>query len=362
MSSRVSLQHFVSTTEPTGVTVGDEWYNSSTGILYKRIASSLGVQWVNISGSDYFALPVGTSTQRPINPLNGFMRFNTSTGSGEIYNSSSGQWLTFGIIPNLNVEYLVIGGGGSGGTSGASANESGGGAGGGFLTGNITASTLTPYAVTVGAGGNASNGSDSIFSSTTSAGGGRGASNGSTGFNGASGGGGTHSGTAGGKGIYPGSSYISATRQGYDGGNGASSAGGGGGGAGAAGSNASTSAGGAGGVGLQSSISGTSTYYAGGGGGGAPTPGTGTVSTGGGGNGINGTVGNPGTPNTGGGGGGIVSGSIINGGNGGSGIVILKYLSSYTATFSGGLTSSTVTSGVNKISTITNGTGTVTFS
>jgi hypothetical protein len=30
--------------------VGDEWYNPSTGILYKRIASSLGVQWVNISG------------------------------------------------------------------------------------------------------------------------------------------------------------------------------------------------------------------------------------------------------------------------------------------------------------------------
>jgi hypothetical protein len=50
MSSRVSLQHFVSTTEPIGVTVGDEWYNPSTGILYKRIASSLGVQWVNISG------------------------------------------------------------------------------------------------------------------------------------------------------------------------------------------------------------------------------------------------------------------------------------------------------------------------
>jgi hypothetical protein len=50
MSTRVALQHFVSTTEPTAVTVGDEWYNPATGILYKRIASSLGVQWVNISG------------------------------------------------------------------------------------------------------------------------------------------------------------------------------------------------------------------------------------------------------------------------------------------------------------------------
>jgi hypothetical protein len=50
MSSRVTLQHFVSTTEPTAVTVGDEWYNPATGVLFKRIASSLGVQWVNISG------------------------------------------------------------------------------------------------------------------------------------------------------------------------------------------------------------------------------------------------------------------------------------------------------------------------
>jgi len=50
MSTRVTLQHFVSTTEPTAVTVGDEWYNPATGVLFKRIASTTGVQWVNISG------------------------------------------------------------------------------------------------------------------------------------------------------------------------------------------------------------------------------------------------------------------------------------------------------------------------
>lgn len=41
------------------------------------------------------------------------------------------------------------------------------------------------------------------------------------------------------------------------------------------------------------------------------------------------------------------------GGNGGSGVVILKYPDVYTATFSGGVTQSTTTSGGYKISTIT---------
>jgi hypothetical protein len=41
------------------------------------------------------------------------------------------------------------------------------------------------------------------------------------------------------------------------------------------------------------------------------------------------------------------------GANGGSGIAILKYPNSYTATFSGGVTQSTTTSGSFKISTIT---------
>ena len=42
-----------------------------------------------------------------------------------------------------------------------------------------------------------------------------------------------------------------------------------------------------------------------------------------------------------------------NGGNGGSGIIILKYPDTLTATFSGGVTQSTSTSGGFKISSIT---------
>jgi hypothetical protein len=47
------------------------------------------------------------------------------------------------------------------------------------------------------------------------------------------------------------------------------------------------------------------------------------------------------------------------GGNGGSGVVILKFIG--TATVSGGLTSSTTTSGAYTVLTLTGGTGTITF-
>jgi hypothetical protein len=81
----------------------------------------------------------------------------------------------------------------------------------------------------------------------------------------------------------------------------------------------------------------------------------GTAGTGGTGGGANGktadAAGNNATANT-GGGGGAASGSNT-GGNGGSGVVILKYPSNYTATFSGGVTQTTTTSGNHKISTIT---------
>jgi hypothetical protein len=49
-------------------------------------------------------------------------------------------------------------------------------------------------------------------------------------------------------------------------------------------------------------------------------------------------------------------------GNGGSGVILLKYLSSYTATFSAGLTANTPAPVAGyKVSTVTAGTGTVTF-
>ena len=71
-----------------------------------------------------------------------------------------------------------------------------------------------------------------------------------------------------------------------------------------------------------------------------------------------GTAGTAGTVNTGAGGGG---GGFLNvspftsrgGGAGGSGVIILRYRSVYTATFSGGVTQTTSTIGSEKISIVT---------
>ena len=108
--------------------------------------------------------------------------------------------------------------------------------------------------------------------------------------------------------------------------------------------------------GLSSAITGTSVTRAGGGGG-AQSGFAGAGGTGGGGTG--GTPPTAGAVNTGGGGGGRRTAGI--GGAGGSGIVILRYPKEYTITVGDGLTSSTSTDGLNKVTSFTAGTDTITF-
>ena len=83
-----------------------------------------------INDTGYLGLPVGTTAQRPGSPTNGYMRYNTTTGFGEVYNATAAQWLQFGTAPSLSVEYLVVAGGGGGG-----GRVGGGGGAGGLLTG-----------------------------------------------------------------------------------------------------------------------------------------------------------------------------------------------------------------------------------
>jgi hypothetical protein len=266
-----------------------------------------------------------------------------------------------------SVEYLVVAGGGGGGGHGG-----GGGGAGGFRTGTLTGlSKATNYTVTVGGGGaggnnaNGTQGSSSVFSTITSAGGGYGGGNIPTpnagGSGGSGGGGGGDGSPAGGSGNTPSTSPS----QGNNGGAGSQPNynTGGGGGAGAVGGTGSSPNAGNGGNGTASSITGSSVTYAGGGGGSSqnpPTANQGTGGTGGGGAGVYGNPSNAGTANTGGGGGGIHAGPPAPGGTGGSGIVILKYLNSVTLTNpGGGLTLSTTTSGSDKITSVTAGTGNV---
>ena len=239
----------------------------------------------------------------------------------------------------VSADYLVIAGGGGG-------NNAGGGGAGGYLTGSsLTLNTTTGYAVTVGAGGTSGVvGSDSVFLTITSDGGGNAGVYTAAGGNGGSGGGGT-----------AGVGGTATAGQGNNGGTGFAAAwagAGGGGGAGAVGANGSVTGAspsrvdGAGGAGLSSSITGSAVTRAGGGGGGSSTYGTaGAGGSGGGGAGTTGagTTGGAGTANTGGGGGGGRPG-----GTGGSGVVIISY--SGVQKFSGG----TITaSGSNTIHTFT---------
>jgi hypothetical protein len=309
-------------------------YTGSVGVGYAGSAGTGGAS-TPLAVSDqantsigFFAISRGTTAQRPASPADGYIRFNTTTGYGEIYNSTSSQWLTFGTAPTLSVEYLLVGGG-AGATGGTNnVNFGAGGAGGVLRTSTASFSVNTLYTVTVGGGGTGiasgtpSPGTTSTFSSLTATGGNGAASNSTTGGANADYAGGSPSGTYGA-----------------------------GGGAGAGGAGVASNGGG---PGASSSISGTLTYYGGGGGGKSGS----NDGLGGSGGGANAT--NSANANTGGGAGGTSSGGAFT--NGGSGIIILKYLATYTATFSGGLTTSTPAA-VNgyKISTVTAGTGTVTF-
>ena len=269
---------------------------------------------------------------------------------------------------NNVVDYFVVaGGGGSGGGS----NDGGGGGGaGGFRLSNdhcmpapltsplanpsgVTVSAQ-PYPITVGGGGagassylGGAKGSDSVFDSITSAGGGvnspaaGGASpNPGEGGSAAAAVGGAGGGTAANPGNQPPVSPPQGNNSGTSGGTSPNNQAGGGGGAGAVGSNAAPGSGGQGGIGsyvVQAGFAGCNgttgpvsgaRYFAAGGAGGGRMNGGAAQTSGGGGQGSSGDCGpsqaaTSGTTNTGsGGGGGAPKGA---GGSGGSGIVILRY-------------------------------------
>ena len=254
------------------------------------------------------------------------------------------------------VDYLVVGGGGAGG-----ANIGGGGGAGGFRESSGAASgcySKSPlgacvsalpvpaqtYPITVGGGGTATpgpgpqpaggSGTNSIFSSITSAGGGGGGNpQNASATAGGSGGGGrsvdpaSSNPVAGGAGNTP----PVSPPQGNNGGTGVASArpGGGGGATTVGGNGGPPSCSGDGGAGATTSITASPVAYAGGGGGGGFTcySTAGTGGTGGGGNGGQGPAspaGSNGTANTGGGSGGGGSSSGV-AGTGGSGIVVIRY-------------------------------------
>ena len=300
----------------------------------------------NVTGASFTSATGGTIT------TSGDFKIHTFTSDGNFVVSNAGNAAGGGD----KVSYVVVAGGGGGNT--------GGGGAGGFREGkdtpkdSYTASPLadadsgltisnTTFPITVGGGGAASgpspavNGSNSIFSSITSTGGGASGGPPSPGNPGGSGGGANQAASIpnparpaqGGTGNTP---PVSPS-QGFPGGNTApfdQTGGAGGGGATAAGASStappspnSAGLGGAGGAGATSSITGSPVARAGGGSGSQYNPAApATPIAGGAGGGGSGGIypsavsGGAGTTNTGGGGGGGP-----NAGAGGSGVVIIRY-------------------------------------
>lgn len=271
----------------------------------------------------------------------------TPKATGGYVSSDSTYWYhtflyseTFTPTEPLTCDYLVIAGGGGGGYDTGGGGGAGGlrstigATGGGGALESVLSLTAQAYSVTVGAGGagaltgsrHGSNGSNSVFSTITSTAGGGGGDASSGGNSGGSGGGTRNSGSGG----------AGTSGQGYAGGSaGHTSAGSGGGGAGQVGANTvGTNIGGVGGNGVQITALAYPTqtgvdngYYAGGGGGGSNTTPPKKGGLGGGGQG--GTPGGinitSGAVGTGSGGGGCGGGDSTGFGNGGSGIVIVRY-------------------------------------
>ena len=269
------------------------------------------------------------------------------------FGSSSESAASNSVTPTVSIDYLVVAGGGGGSTGYSGAYGGGGGAGGvrssygttgGFSEPEtpITLTTSTNYTVVVGQGGSrpssgdnvrGTSGSNSTFSTITATGGGAGAAtnNGSTSSNpaltGGSGGGGCLGGAAAagtsGQG-FAGSEYISGGQSGPGGSSGAYSIG-------LVNGNS---------AGVGNNITGSIVQYGKGG------FGTGSTTQSGYGNGGNG--------------GRYGFGSGQEPGNGNAGVVILRYPSAYTISLSG-VSGSTATVGSSKVTTITSGSGTVSW-
>ena len=279
----VAVNDYASTAATNNITIASNGSEKIQGQTTNHIISANGVTvtLVYVDGTQGWKLvDTGEATSLPQVALFtaatggndittcGDYKIHTFTGPGTFCVSQVGNAPTNPNGGPSEVEYLVAAGGGSGG-----GDRGGGGGGGGVITnfptpaGSIITLTATGFPITVGGGGagvgdnsTGNQGSNSVFSTITAAGGGKGGSapsSGSPGGAGGSGGGGAGPSASGGPGNNPSIPSPNGGPQGNNGGTnpgplpGLAMGGGGGGGKGGTGGNGSPSAGGAGGAGQQ---------------------------------------------------------------------------------------------------------------
>lgn len=141
----------------------------------------------NLIGTGASAIPSGTTAQRPVTPVDGMMRHNTTLNEFEVY--QNGVWAQ--TSSSYEIQYLVIAGGGAGGNNHAGGGGAGGyrssvfgesSGGGAIAEAGIKTFPGIAFSVVVGAGGTAAgqgtnnntNGANSSFGTIVSIGGGAG--------------------------------------------------------------------------------------------------------------------------------------------------------------------------------------------
>jgi len=352
----VAISDYANTFATNNITVGRNGSNIA-GTASNSVLSTSGVSvtfvyvdstqgWIVTDSGNRSDLPTPAfvaATGGTITTCGNF-KIHSFTGPGTFTVTNAGN-----STGSNSVDYLVVAGGGGGGSGGYGETTGGGGGAGGFRQNFPSPAiaglpvTATAYPISVGGGGAGGPaalgqlgvpGSNSVFSTITSAGGAGGGTYQAHGLSGGSGGGGgsfAPTGLNGGAGNTP----PVSPPQGNPGGpttvtsQSSVAAAGGGGGSGATGTTGTNNNGGPGGIGTATSITGSSVTYAGGGGGGAnTTAGSGGSSIGGGG-GQGSAAGSNASPANRGSGGGGGSATNVNvdhaGGSGSSGIVVIRY-------------------------------------
>ncbi len=334
------------TTKPQAPTIGTATLSGADVVVTWTLNATGGSALTGITITPY----IGATAQTPVSAATTSSTSHTVTGltAGTTYTfkvkttnangDSPESSATNSVATPILIDYLLVAGGGGCGYTNIAGNlelVGGGGAGGYRNFTNQSVALSTNYTITVGAGGApGSNGGDSRFNTNYASGGGRGANDrGAAGANGGSGGGaGDYNSSGGGGsgnsgGYTPVEGYAGSPSVGSpSGANGLYDAGAGGGSGGAA---VQTSAGPCTkGPGTANSITGSSITYATGA---SPIEGNGAANRGD----------------------GAGSSTSTAYGTGGSGILVLKYPTSLTATFSGGVTQTTATVSGYKVSTVT---------
>ena len=83
------------------VASSDDFYVVFQGKAQQTVtASAESISNKNNTSTGYFAVPAGTTAQRPASPANGHVRLNTTIGSFEFYNN--GNWSQTNNVPTIN--------------------------------------------------------------------------------------------------------------------------------------------------------------------------------------------------------------------------------------------------------------------